>query len=433
MENTKVKSIIKITLKIIGNLLFLVILVAGIVAGFSYFSGKNFFRFYIVTSGSMEPSIKVGGVVLVVKSQHYLPGDVITFAPTGDINNLVTHRAIFKLYPEGIGKEWIFMTSGDANKVFDNWKIKESQIQGKVVLSIPYVGYASNFIQSPKGFIILIVIPATIIIYEEIRFLLNETGRFLIKLRKKSRSGSEDRNSLKSERKKLPKAFALIPVLGATMIVGFFSASYFFDSEKAGGVLSVADSFLTDSPTPTPTTIPDNTPTPTPAADHVVINEVYYFVCTPADKCGNNPQNEWIELYNQSSNSLDLSGWTLTDNSSSDSIPSGTSISPHGFLIVTPEVHTFDIWSSVPLNERVILGGNIGNGLKDDGDRLILKDNSSSMVDAMSYGNDTSELNPAAIGVIRGHSLERKPAGFDTDAGSDFIDQSNPSPGIGLP
>jgi len=169
-------------------------------------------------------------------------------------------------------------------------------------------------------------------------------------------------------------------------------------------------------------------PTPTPVPGQVVINEIYYDVCTPASTCGNNPQNEWLELYNNTSSDIEITGWTITDNNSTDTIPVAT-ISAHSFVIVTPETHTFDIWSSVPAGQRVILGSNIGNGLADSGDRVILRNTSSVTVDAMSWNDDNSQLDPPATDVSKGHSLERNPVGTDTNTAADFVDRSTPTPG----
>lgn len=200
------------------------------------------------------------------------------------------------------------------------------------------------------------------------------------------------------------------------VLVGSSMALFSSGAQSTNNVFAAAEIF------PSPSPIPIN-------PGDVVINEIYYDVCTPANDCGNNPQNEWVELYNSTNNVIDLTDWTLEDNSSSDTIPSA-SIQPHSFVVITSESHTFDIWSNVSDDQRVILGSSIGNGLSDTGDRLILKDSNQVIVDVMSYGDDTSQLNPAATDVSKGHSLERDPNGVDTDTAADFIDRSIPQPGL---
>ena len=47
----------------------------------------------------------------------------------------------------------------------------------------------------------------------------------------------------------------------------------------------------------------------------------------------------------------------------------------------------------------------------------------------MSYGDDTSQLNPSETDVVEGHSLEREPDGVDTNTNADFVDRTIPTPG----
>ena len=79
----------------------------------------------------------------------------------------------------------------------------------------------------------------------------------------------------------------------------------------------------------------------------------------------------------------------------------------------------------------MLADGKIGNGLGNSGDRLVLRDAAGRLVDAVSYGDDTTALSPAIPLVAAGHSLERSPPGHDTDAAGDFVDNAQPSPGKG--
>lgn len=200
--------------------------------------------------------------------------------------------------------------------------------------------------------------------------------------------------------------------------------SFFTDTEKsAGNILSVATEF---SSTPSPTTSPS--PTPTPITFHLVINEVYYDVKSPDKGSETSPNNdEWVELYNNTGQPISLKDWTITDNNSSSIINANVNIPAYGFALLAKDANTWTYWT-IPVGvEKISLGQEIGNGLANAGDRLILKDELGSVVDQMSYGNDTTffVLTP----VDEGHSWERSPAGKDTDTATDFIDQANPTPG----
>jgi hypothetical protein len=79
----------------------------------------------------------------------------------------------------------------------------------------------------------------------------------------------------------------------------------------------------------------------------------------------------------------------------------------------------------------VVTDGTIGNGLANEGDRLLLLDEEGRPVDALSYGSDREFFEPPAPAVPLGHSLERFPSDRDTDTAADFRDNPNPSPGAG--
>ncbi len=192
-------------------------------------------RPYVVYSGSMGPTIKTGSVIVSIPSQNYVQGDIITFSPSGGAKNLVTHRIALKKYPEGVGNAPTYLTAGDANEDFDSWEIADDKIIGKVALVIPYLGYAADFAKKPQGFLLLVVVPATIVIYEELKSLKREIAKFFSGFtRKIFKKKSSPINLLPSKPDgKFPKVAALIPALGAFLVILAFSAAYFFDIETS--------------------------------------------------------------------------------------------------------------------------------------------------------------------------------------------------------
>src|SRR3989344_7105026 len=66
----------------------------------------------VVKSGSMEPAIRTGGLVLIVPSVSYKVGDVITFGADTKTQIPTTHRIVSV---EGEGSRRTFTTKGDAN------------------------------------------------------------------------------------------------------------------------------------------------------------------------------------------------------------------------------------------------------------------------------------------------------------------------------
>ena len=200
---------------------------------------------FIVESGSMEPAVKVGSLVITSKSPTYVSGDIITFKGPG--KETVTHRIQYKDYPNGLQASPEYLTAGDANKTFDTGKVKEEQIVGKVVFTLPFAGYLASFAKDPKGFILLVIVPATIIIYEELKFIRNEFGkafsRFWAKRKKKKIINVINFLPEKKD-KPLPRTAIIVPVAGAICVMIALSAAYFFDLENSlGNILGVATSF----------------------------------------------------------------------------------------------------------------------------------------------------------------------------------------------
>jgi len=127
------------------------------------------YKFMVVRSGSMEPSVKMGSIVLVKPSANYSVDDIISFnagfrGPDGkDVP--VTHRVIEMRVDQG---DPIYVTKGDANEDPDTRELNHRNVIGKVLISVPYIGYAVEAARTPYGFLILILIPASIIAYSQV-------------------------------------------------------------------------------------------------------------------------------------------------------------------------------------------------------------------------------------------------------------------------
>jgi len=163
----------------------------------------------------------------------------------------------------------------------------------------------------------------------------------------------------------------------------------------------------------------------------VVINEVYYDVDSEHGSESGANIDEWVELYNNSDENINLKDWKIGDGSGEVLIShSNTYIPSHGFLLLAKSASTWSYWDIAAGAEKVSLGQKIGGGLNNSGDSIILIDSSDKIVDQISYGNDTSIFNPAITDVAEGHSISRNPNGRDTDSILDFIDLISPTPGI---
>lgn len=161
-------------LKIIYYIVIAFIVLIAILLIVSVLPIPGNYKVMIVQSGSMVPAIKTGSVVVVRPASDYKIGDIITFGPYSKTKAPTTHR-IYEMKVEG--GEPIYITKGDANNAPDTREIKKADIVGKVLLSVPYIGYAVDFAKKPIGFALIIIVPAALIIYDEIRKIFNEVKR----------------------------------------------------------------------------------------------------------------------------------------------------------------------------------------------------------------------------------------------------------------
>ena len=181
-----------------GLLIAFLVLIGGLLI-FSMFPIEGNFQIKIVLSGSMEPDIKVGSVVIVKPVDRYEIGDVVTFGKDDRANVPTTHRIIDVRIVEG---ETRFVTKGDANDDRDGRELTEKDINGKVLFDIPYLGFILDMAKKPLGFAVLIGIPAVVIISDEFRKIWKEARRIRDKKRithtkDSNEEDSDDENSTK--------------------------------------------------------------------------------------------------------------------------------------------------------------------------------------------------------------------------------------------
>ena len=161
------------------------------------------------------------------------------------------------------------------------------------------------------------------------------------------------------------------------------------------------------------------------AADYLLISEVLY------DPAANEPGAEWVELYNPTSNPVDLAGWALRDNTSADPLPAFI-LGPGQYLVITSNEGDFRAANPGFSAALVSLGGPIGNGLSNSDDVVSLADGSGTIIDALSYGSNTSGFDPPCPDVNEGQSLARQPVDADSNSASDWM-MGTPTPGGASP
>ncbi|RMF32277.1 MAG: lamin tail domain-containing protein, partial [Chloroflexi bacterium] len=175
----------------------------------------------------------------------------------------------------------------------------------------------------------------------------------------------------------------------------------------------------------------------------LLISEVLY------DPPGTEPDEEWIEVYNRSNATVDLSGYKVGDDEKVSGgaegmmqFPAGSSIGPGEAVIVAnkatafsavygfnPDYEMNDTDPTVPDMTKYTAWSNGNVSLRNAGDEVLLLDGTDNIVDAVSWGDSTYAFDPSVPGVAEGHSIERYPPDQDTDTADDWRDQASPSPG----
>lgn len=128
-------------------IVIVMVLVAALLAGARLVG----LQVYTVISGSMEPNYHLGSIIYVQKIEptELKERDVITFM-LGE-NTVATHRIIEIVPDENDPTVLRFRTKGDANQIEDSNLVHHKNVLGKVVATIPYLGYVSDFVQHPPG------------------------------------------------------------------------------------------------------------------------------------------------------------------------------------------------------------------------------------------------------------------------------------------
>lgn len=167
-KENKLKKAVKRLGKVLEWGIFTIVLLAFLAIISPYLPSKDHLVTYIITSGSMEPQVKAGSVVLVkpVPAEKVKAGDIIAFSSPINSQQTIVHRVISV---EEKQNAEVFITKGDNNNVADRWEVPSDLLRGVMIFNIPYLGHPASFMRTPKGFIIFIGLPALLLMIMQIR------------------------------------------------------------------------------------------------------------------------------------------------------------------------------------------------------------------------------------------------------------------------
>lgn len=174
---------------------------------------------YAVLSGSMEPTYHVGSLIYVKKiaPEEVEVGMPITFVVNEDLL-LATHRVVdieaittreetmldeagqpmldeegneIKQTVELDELIYYYQTKGDANDAVDGSPVYYKNLVGTPMFSLPYLGYLSSWLQSPKGTIMGISIALAVMLLTFIPDLIKGLDEEPKKKKKRKKKGGK--------------------------------------------------------------------------------------------------------------------------------------------------------------------------------------------------------------------------------------------------
>jgi signal peptidase len=108
----------------------------------------------------------VGGLAFVrpAGAGDVAAGDVVTFPRPDDPEALVSHRVV--AVSDHLGEPTLW-TKGDANESADAWAVPADEVIGEVQFTVPYLGRISRYMQTQRGYLSVLAIPALLVIFAE--------------------------------------------------------------------------------------------------------------------------------------------------------------------------------------------------------------------------------------------------------------------------
>lgn len=164
---------------IINIVLIVAIIIAAICTYVSFVTSSgqgapNIFgyRLLSIQTPSMYPTFKSGDLIIDVgvdDPEDLRTGDIITYWTVIESKKVLNTHRIVNIYDGG--GYLIFETKGDNNTDVDPLTVHESEIIGKYKYRLKGVGKVFDYLQSSKGFLVVVLIPVFVFfIYHLVQF-----------------------------------------------------------------------------------------------------------------------------------------------------------------------------------------------------------------------------------------------------------------------
>jgi signal peptidase len=121
-------------------------------------------------SHPFERTLHLGDLIIVqgvdasqIHAAPYPDGDIIVFKQSYSGGELIVHRAIEKQEADG---QISFVTKGDGNSSPDSSRVPASNVVGRVVMRIPWIGHLALLMRNSSGMIVIIALIIVLVVLE---------------------------------------------------------------------------------------------------------------------------------------------------------------------------------------------------------------------------------------------------------------------------
>lgn len=168
----KILNIVSTVILILVIAIVIVVFICRLNGNSPSIFGYHIFR---VTTGSMEPTLSIGDVILVRETapDDIHKDDIITYkGKSGELAGMmITHMVIQEPYQEG--DEWHYRTQGIVKGSVPDPEITYEQVEGKFQSKITFLNGIYTFFLSPYGLITFILVIMVLFGYEMISLILS--------------------------------------------------------------------------------------------------------------------------------------------------------------------------------------------------------------------------------------------------------------------
>lgn len=176
MKKTKAKSspfhIIKNTVFVVTFVILAVVMIITVTMRINGETPSVFgYSIFRVSSGSMEPQLQIGDVVLMKECDpmKLKKGDIVTYKGVyGEMaGKAVTHRVVKEPFKKG--NDYYIQTKGDSSQVVD-YDVNINNVIGKLERELPFLSWLYGIFITPIGLLIIIFLIIAAFFNEIINF-----------------------------------------------------------------------------------------------------------------------------------------------------------------------------------------------------------------------------------------------------------------------